>query len=114
MSPEKTAICKGKRDTRAQKWRRGSAAGPSWYAFEMHVRVDAARHDDASRGVDHALGGLRRKRAGSGNRRNLLARDADVAFGHALGRHHVAALDDQFEHRPVHAIWTNCATNLDV
>jgi hypothetical protein len=72
--------------------------------LEMHVRVDAARHDDASRGVDHALGGLRRERAGSGHRRNLLARNADVAFGHALGRHHVAALDDQFEHRPVPAI----------
>jgi hypothetical protein len=69
------------------------------------VRVDAARHDDASRGVDRALGALRRERAGSGDRRDGLAGDGDVKSPYTRGGYDVTALDDQLEHRASFHRW---------
>src|SRR6266508_1410287 len=68
------------------------------YVLEMHVRVDAARHDDAPRRVDCAPSGFRRQRPGSSDRRDRLARDADVAVLDAVWRHHVAAANEQIQH----------------
>ena len=69
--------------------------------MQMHVRVDAARHDDVSRGIDDACGGLR-QRAGSGDRRDGLAGDCDIAARRRPAASPLAAANDQIEHhRPV-------------
>ena len=64
----------------------------------MHMRVDAARHDDMPGGVDHARGGLRRQRTGRGDRGDGPAGHGDIATDDALRRHHVAAANDEIEH----------------
>jgi hypothetical protein len=66
--------------------------------LEMHVRVDAARHDDMSGCVDQLLGGVARQRSGSGDRGDRLAGDRDVAAHDALGGHHIAAANDEIKH----------------
>src|SRR5262249_60309211 len=42
--------------------------------MEMHVRIDAARHDDMSCGVDQMLGGGGRQRSGNADREARRAR----------------------------------------
>jgi len=66
--------------------------------MEMHVRIDAAWHDDMSCGVDQMLGGVGRQRSGSGDRGDRLAGDRDVTAHDALGRHHIAAANHEIEH----------------
>ena len=69
------------------------------FVMQMDVGVDAARHDNVSGRVDHALGRLRRKRAGGCNRRDRFAGHRDVALHDAVRRHDVAATNDEIEHR---------------
>src|SRR5262249_29735940 len=68
------------------------------HVMEMHVRIDAARHDDMSCCVDHMLGGLRRQRSGSGDRGDRLAGDRGVTAPDALRGYHIAAANNQIEH----------------
>ena len=56
--------------------RRAVGLGP--HMMQMHVRIDAARHDDMPCCVDHALGGFGRERAGSRDRGDGLAGDGDI------------------------------------
>ena len=65
----------------------------------VHVRVDAAGHHDLARRVDDPLGIRIGERARRRHRRDRLAFDADIAARHALRGHHVAAADDQVQHR---------------
>ena len=74
------------------------AVGPDPHVMEMHVRVDAAWHDDVSCRVDQMLGGVGRQRSGSGDRGDRLAGDRDVAAHDALGCHHIAAANNEIEH----------------
>ena len=55
------------------------AVGLDPHMMQVHVRIDAARHDDVPCRVDHALGGFGRERAGRGERRDGLAGDGDIA-----------------------------------
>src|SRR5262249_8058358 len=64
--------------------------------MEMHVRVDAAWHDDMSCCVDQMLGSVGRQRSGSGDRGDRLARD--VPPHDALGCHHIAAANHEIKH----------------
>ena len=60
---------------------------------EMHVAVDAARHDQKSRRVD--LGGGARQVAGE--RGDPAVLDADVAFPDVGGRHDGSAANDEIK-----------------
>ena len=68
------------------------------HMVQMHMRVDAARHNDVSGRVDHALG-FGRERASRSDRGDGFAADRDIATHNALRRHHVAAANDEIEHR---------------
>jgi hypothetical protein len=60
----------------------------------VHMRIDAAGHDDLARGVDNP-GGIRvRERTRRCNGRGRLALHRDITLRHALRRHHIAATDD--------------------
>ena len=66
--------------------------------MEVHVRVDAARHDDVSRRVDHALSGVSRQGATSRDRGDCLARHGDITADDTLRCHHIAAPNDEIKH----------------
>ena len=66
--------------------------------MQVHVRVDAARHDDMSLRVDYAFGGLGRQHADSRDRSDCFADNRDIAADDAPGRHHVAAPNDEIKH----------------
>ena len=68
--------------------------------MQMHVRVDAARHDDAPARVDHPPGRLGGQCARSSDRGDGLAGNGNIALNDALGRDHFAALNDDIEHPP--------------
>src|SRR5260370_425702 len=72
--------------------------GVGQHAMGMHVRVDAAWHDDMPCCVDQMLGGVCRQRFGSGARGDRLAGDRDVTADDALGRHHIAAANNEIKH----------------
>ena len=74
------------------------AVGLDPHVMEMHVRIDAAWHDDMSCRVDQMLGGVCRQGSGSGDRGDRLAGDRDVAAHHTLGRHHIAVANNEIEH----------------
>jgi hypothetical protein len=73
------------------------AVGFDPHVMEVHVRIDAAGHDDMPRRIDQ-LGGLGRQRSGSGDRGNRFAGDRDVTANDALGRHHIAVANNEIEH----------------
>jgi hypothetical protein len=68
------------------------------HMVQVHVRVDAARHDDMSVRVNDTFGGFGRKRADSGDRGDGLADNRDIAADDPPRRHHVAAANDEIKH----------------
>ena len=66
--------------------------------MQMHVRVDAARHDDAAARVDHPPGRLCGQRAGSGQCRDGLPGNRHIALNDALGRDHLTIANNRIEH----------------
>jgi hypothetical protein len=74
------------------------AVGLDPHVMEMHVRVDAAWHDDMSCCVDQMLGGLGRQRSGSSDRGDRLTGNRDVTAHDALGCHHIAAANNEIKH----------------
>jgi hypothetical protein len=66
--------------------------------MQVHVRVDAARHDDMSLRLDGSFCGLSRQRADSRDRSDCLADNRDIAADDTPGRHHVAAPNDEIKH----------------
>ena len=73
----------------------------------VHVRIDAAGHDDLARRVDDARRIRVGQRAGRRDRGDRLALDGDIAPRHALRRHHVAAANDQVEHGRLPVGWVD-------
>src|SRR5262249_52920608 len=65
---------------------------------QMHMRIDAARHDNAPARVDNPPGQLRGERTWGCYGRNDLARNRHVALMDALGCDYVAAANDCIEH----------------
>jgi hypothetical protein len=64
---------------------------------EVRVGLDAARHHDQARGVDHARRVLR-QRPGLGEGGDALALDTHVPGAYALGRHDTSAADHEIKH----------------
>ena len=64
---------------------------------QMRVGIDAPRHHDQPRGVEHPRR-VRRQGAGVRHRRDALALDADVPRPDALRRDHLPASHDQIKH----------------
>src|SRR5204863_2576117 len=63
----------------------------------MHVRVDAAGHDDAAPGVDDARA-LRCERPGRAERGDDAVLDGDFPRTDAVRGHHTLAADQEIEH----------------
>ena len=76
--------------------RRAVGLGPGM--MQVHMRIDAARHDDEPARIDHAPGRRRRQHARSRHRRDGLPGNRHVALDDALRRDHVAAANDRVEH----------------
>src|SRR5262249_59625455 len=75
------------------------AVGLDPHVMEMHVRVDAAWHDDMPRCLDHA--GRRRldgKGPGRRQRRDCLSRNTNVTVYNAFRCNDISAANDQIEH----------------
>jgi hypothetical protein len=64
----------------------------------MHVRVDAAWHDDMPVASISCLAESAGNASGSGDRGDRLAGDRDVTAHDALGCHHIAAANNEIEH----------------
>ncbi len=65
----------------------------------MHVRIDAARHDDFAPRIDQPCAFRHRQAAGSGHRDDALARDCNVKRADALRRDHGIATHHEIDHR---------------
>ena len=82
-------------------WPRGDerrAVGLDPHVMQVDMRVDAARHDDASAGVDLARAPAAPRARPARYRGDGLAGDRDVALDDALGRDDVTATNDDVEH----------------
>ena len=64
----------------------------------MHMRIDAAGHDDFAAGVDQAFRSVGAERSGGADGNNFFALNREVTCGHAGGRHHFVAAYHQIEH----------------
>ena len=64
----------------------------------MHVRIDAARHDDLAGRIDQPRAVRHRQAAARRHRDDAFAGDCDVVGADALRRHHGVAAHHQIDH----------------
>ena len=66
--------------------------------MKMHVRVDAARHDNVSGSIDHPRSGFGRERVSGRDRSDRLTGDSNIATHDTVRRYNIAAANDEIEH----------------
>ena len=77
----------------------GHAAVGVWrIPFQMHMRIDAAGHDDFAGGIDQAFGGVGAERSGGADGNNFFALYRQITGGDAGGRHHPVAANHYIKH----------------
>src|SRR5215467_12708490 len=76
------------------------AARKRYRRTAMDVRIDPARDDDLTRGVDDAGSADRRQAPRTSDRCNLAVLDTDISCLGAARQHRLAAGNDQIEHAP--------------